>query len=317
MNKIAVKVSEISEINSQVKCFSFVRLDGKLMFPFSGGAHTVVEMNDHGTKRQNAYSLMGSPYDLSSYSISVRRDDEGRGGSDYMHVHVKKGMEMVISNPVNLFALNQLARKHMFIAGGIGITPFLAQMKQLSVANGSFELHYAVHTEALGPYINEITQQYPKNSHIYCSDKQQRIDFESLLDNQPLGTHVYICGPKSMINAVKSTAADLGWSNENIHYEEFLSPERGEAFEVKLDASNKTVQVGEQQSLLEALEAAEVDVPYLCRGGACGQCETEVLSSDGKFSHNDHLLTEDEKFSGKKIMPCVSRFEGKTLVLDR
>ena len=38
---------------------------------------------------------------------------------------------MVISNPVNLFSLDLRARKHLMIAGGIGITPFLAQIKQL------------------------------------------------------------------------------------------------------------------------------------------------------------------------------------------
>jgi ferredoxin-NADP reductase len=317
MKKMAVKVNEIIEINSQVKRFSFVRLNGKPMLPFSGGAHTVVEMNDGGIKRLNAYSLMGNPHDLSSYSISVRRNDEGRGGSRYMHNHVKQGMEMLISNPVNLFALNLQARKHLFIAGGIGITPFLAQMKQLSAINANFELHYAVHTNDLGPYINEITHEYPNNSHIYCSDKQQRIDFTNLLNRQPLGTHVYVCGPRSMIDSVRSTSTAAGWPKENVHFEEFLAPEAGSAFKVKLNTSNKIIPVGEQQSLLEALEAAKVDVPYLCRGGACGQCETKVLKADGELLHHDHWLTEEEKSSGKKIMPCVSRFGGKTLVIDR
>jgi hypothetical protein len=42
-----------------------------------------------------------------------------------------------------------------------------------------------------------------------------------------------------------------------------------------------------------------------------------VLESEGIFIHRDHWLEDDEKSSGVKIMPCVSRFEGKTLVLDR
>ena len=44
-----------------------------------------------------------------------------------------------------------------------------------------------------------------------------------------------------------------------------------------LAVSGKTLRVGEQQSLLEAIEAAGVDPPYLCRGGVCGQCETNVI----------------------------------------
>ena len=81
--------------------------------------------------------------------------------------------------------------------------------------------------------------------------------------------------------------------------------------------SGKTVTVGTHQSLLEAMEAAGVDAPYLCRGGACGQCETNVLRCDGQLLHRDHWLTPEDHASGQKIMPCVSRFEGKTLVIDR
>ena len=69
--------------------------------------------------------------------------------------------------------------------------------------------------------------------------------------------------------------------------------------------------------MLEAIEVAGVDAPYLCRGGACGQCETRVISYDGELLHNDHFLTEQEHASGTKIMPCVSRFQGRELVLDR
>jgi len=91
----------------------------------------------------------------------------------------------------------------------------------------------------------------------------------------------------------------------------------GLPFDVTLAVSGKTIRVGEQQSLLEAIEAAGVDPPYLCRGGVCGQCETNVISYDGKFIHNDHWLSEEDHRSGCKIMPCVSRFEGRSLVLER
>ena len=86
---------------------------------------------------------------------------------------------------------------------------------------------------------------------------------------------------------------------------------------MELAASGKTITVGASQSLLEAIEAAGVDAPYLCRGGACGQCETAVLRCDGHILHNDHWLTDEQKAEGKRIMPCVSRFEGTSLVLDR
>ena len=70
------------------------------------------------------------------------------------------------------------------------------------------------------------------------------------------------------------------------------------------------------QSLLESIEAAGVEVPYLCRGGVCGFCRTDVLELDGELIHNDHYLSDEEKASGRVIMPCVSRARCKKLVLD-
>ncbi|TIU35434.1 MAG: oxidoreductase [Mesorhizobium sp.] len=315
--KIPVKVAEVTPVNELVTRFKFVRRDGGPMPTFSGGAHTVVEMNDHDRVRRNPYSIMSDPADREGYSISIRRDDNGRGGSLFMHRQVRPGMEMVISNPVNLFALDLRARKHLLLAGGIGITPFLAQIKQLAAMNGNFELHYSIRTASLGSYTDELVANYRSRVHLYHDDRGELIDLPALLDGQPLGTHVYVCGPKGMIAWVRKTATALGWPREAVHHEEFLAPASGKPFEVVLARSNKMIHVGEHQSLLEAIEAAGVEAPYLCRGGACGQCETDVLEYEGTFIHKDHWLTPAQCASGTKIMPCVSRFEGKALVLDR
>ena len=52
-------------------------------------------------------------------------------------------------------------------------------------------------------------------------------------------------------------------------------------------------------------------------GGACGQCETEIVELDGEIIHRDHWLDSEEQDSGTKIMPCVSRFLGNSLVINR
>src|SRR5690606_5484826 len=103
-----------------------------------------------------------------------------------------------------------------------GITPFLAQIKQLGAINGKFELHYACRNKALGSYADELMAAHPHRVNVYYDEDKQAIDLENLLDGQPLGTHVYICGPKGMINWVRKTAENLGWPREAIHYEEFL-----------------------------------------------------------------------------------------------
>jgi dimethylamine monooxygenase subunit B len=315
--KLNVRVASVVEVNELIKRFRFVSQNGRPLPAFSGGAHTVVEMDDHGTRRLNPYSLMSSPSDLSGYEISVRRDDQGRGGSLYMHHHIKPGMEMVLSYPMNLFALDNRARKHLMIAGGIGITPFLAQISQLAHLGGKFELHYSARSKNLGAYMDQLAIAHGDRVHFYFDDQKQVIDLARVLSMQPIGTHLYVCGPKGMINWVLKTAENMGWPAKALHHEEFLAPATGSAFEVHLAASKKTITVGTAQSLLEAIEAAGVDAPYLCRGGACGQCETNVVACDGQLIHRDIWLTPEEHAKGQKIMPCVSRFEGKCLTLDR
>jgi ferredoxin-NADP reductase len=226
-------------------------------------------------------------------------------------------MEMTLSYPVNLFALDTRATKHLMFAGGIGITPFLSQIAQLSQFGGRFELHYAARNRALGAYMDRLTAAHPDRVHCYFDDEKQQIDLRRVLSMQPIGTHLYVCGPKGMINWVLSTAEAMGWPRLALHHEEFLAPGTGLPFEVQLAATGKTITVGTAQSLLEAMEAAGVDAPYLCRGGACGQCETNVHKCDGTILHRDIFLTPEEQASNQKIMPCVSRFEGRTLVIDR
>jgi ferredoxin len=108
----------------------------------------------------------------------------------------------------------------------------------------------------------------------------------------------------------------LGWPDSHIHWEQFSAPPAGDAFDAFLARSNIRVHVPPDQSLLESIEAAGVEVPYLCRGGVCGCCRTRVVEADGELLHNDHFLSDADKAGGRSIMPCVSRARCRKLVLD-
>ncbi len=313
---IPVRVADVETAANGIKRFRFVTLDGSPLPEFSGGAHTVVTMRDGSRVRRNPYSLMGSPNDSASYQISVLKTVDSRGGSRFMHDNVHVGTEMMISRPVNLFPVDRRGRKHLLLAGGIGITPFMAMMMQLTREELPFELHYANRSEDRGAFVSQLRAAYGHRVHTYYDDQGQMLPLARLLDGQPLGTHLYVCGPSGMIDWVLNSARSAGWPNENVHSERFLAPPSGKPFMVELRKSNKQFEVAEYQSVLEAVEAAGVDAPYLCRGGACGMCETQVLACEGTLKHNDHYLPDEDKASGKKIMICVSRIDGAKLVLD-
>jgi ferredoxin-NADP reductase len=233
-----------------------------------------------------------------------------------MHDRVQVGSVLEIAHPVNLFPLDKIARKHVLIAGGIGITPFMAQLADLNSGGVPYELHYAVRGPEHAAFRDVLEQRVPGRVRMYYDSAGELIDVDGLLLQQPLGTHVYVCGPAGMIERVVNTARACGWPDSHIHWEQFSAPPVGDAFDVRLAKSNLNVHVVPDQSLLESIEAAGVEVPYLCRGGVCGFCKTRVLEVDGELVHNDHFLSDEERASGKYIMPCVSRALCKKLVLD-
>jgi dimethylamine monooxygenase subunit B len=315
---LKVRVSRVETLSPEIKRFTFTPSEGSHLPPFSGGSNVVLVLPHETGSFRNAYSLMSSPYDTSRYQIAVRRVDEGRGGSNYLHQRVQEGDELEILRPVNLFPLSKHARLHILIAGGIGITPVASQLAELRVRGTPFEVHFAVRGLEHARIAQELQQQYDsENIHIYAADQGQRLNIANVLANRPLGSDVYVCGPDHMIEDTVNSAHALGWTDSHIHYERFLEQgSTGEAFEVTLARSGARIQVSPDQSLLEAAEAAGHDIPYLCRGGACGMCETRVLELDGEILHTDDWLSDEEKQLNQKIMPCVSRAKCSNLVID-
>ena len=313
---VLVEVTAIEQITPQIKHFTLRPVDRSPLPAFSGGSHVVVVMRAAHRVHRNPYSLLSAPSDRSAYQIAVRRMEESRGGSEFMHTQLQVGSHLEIAHPVNLFPLDKIARKHVLIAGGIGITPFLAQLEDLHDGAIPYELHYAVRGAEHAAFAERLRAREAGRVRFYFDSAAQAIDFDGLLSGQPLGTHVYVCGPAGMINRVLATARRWGWPDSHVHWEKFSAPPSGLAFEVFLARAQIGVKVLPDQSLLEAIEAAGVEVPYLCRGGVCGFCQTRVLALDGELLHHDHYLSDADKLRGKSIMPCVSRANCKSLVLD-
>jgi ferredoxin-NADP reductase len=315
-NQIRVRVAEVEAVAAQIRRLKLVPIGMSGLPDFSGGAHTILSLDDGERTLRNAYSLMSSPYDTSSYEVSVLKAPDSRGGSAFIHEKIREGAPITLSTPVNLFPVDRRAKRHILIAGGIGITPFMSMMRQLEREDAPFELHYGMRSQERGAYWRTLRETYGHRVHVYFEDQGQAIPLAPLLDGQALGTHLYVCGPSAMIDWVLKEARHAGWPDENVHHERFSAPPNGKPFTIQLARSGKTIPVPAHQSMLEALEAAGVDAPYLCRGGACGQCECRVVSRASPIQHNDHYLSDAEKAAGDKIMICVSRIDGATVTLD-
>jgi cytochrome P450/ferredoxin-NADP reductase len=311
-----VRVARVREIANGVKLFRLVHPAGGLLTRFTPGSHIVVHMRDGGAVYRNAYSLLNAQYGNGfSYFIAVAKDPNGRGGSRYLHEKVTEGMELSVSVPANHFPPAPSATKHLLVAGGIGITPLAAIRDDLRSRGERVELHYTFRSVACAAFAEDFELGGDPNVRLYDNSAGRLLDVDALLRSQPEGTHVYVCGPEGLMNAVIQAAARAGWPVDSVHFERFGAPRPAGAasFEVECLRSHKSISVGGGETLLEALEHAGLTVPFACRAGSCGACELGVV--EGQVEHHDSVLTAAERADGKKILPCVSR--GKTrLVLD-
>src|SRR5271156_1963614 len=269
---LAVEVSAVERLTPLIKHFTLAPVGGGSMPAFSGGSHIVVVMRGGARVHRNPYSLLSSPHELDAYQIGVRRMEESRGGSHFMHDQVTVGTRLEIAHPVNLFSLDKIARKHVLIAGGIGITPFLAQLEDLHQGRAPYELHYCVRSPEHAAFLPRLREREGERVRVYYDSEGQAIDFERLLSNQPLGTHVYVWGPAGMMEGGTAAPQSWGCPDSHSHWEQFSAPPVGDAFDVFLARSKMHVHVPPDQSLMESIEAAGVEGPDPCRGGGGGFC---------------------------------------------
>ena len=72
--------------------------------------------------------------------------------------------------------------------------------------------------------------------------------------------------------------------------------------------------VAQDQTAVQALEAAGVSIPVSCEQGICGTCSVKVV--EGEIDHRDMYLTEEEQAAQDQFTPCCSRAKSKMLVID-
>jgi Flavodoxin reductases (ferredoxin-NADPH reductases) family 1 len=300
------------ELQGDVVLLTLARADGAELPAFSAGAHIDLHLTDELIR---PYSLCSDPGDRHHYQLGILKDSQSQGGSLAAHA-LTEGESVTVSLPRNLFALEASAAHHLLIGGGIGITPMLAMAAELHAAGRPFALHYCARSRTQAAFLTQLEKvPWANRVWLHFSD-EQRLTLPSVLSDVPDNTHVYVCGPTRLMDAVSTEATALGYSAENIHQECFSAEVEvtGKAFEVVAAASGITVQVAENQTIVEALELAGLKVCVSCKQGICGSCLTDVL--EGEPDHRDSYLTEEEKADGDQILLCCSRAKSARLIID-
>jgi len=315
---LALIVTGIAELAPGVRQLTLTARDGGKLPSYPPGSHLGLRWRGD-PDRVNSYSLTGDGDRPAAYTVSVLRTPDSRGGSAWVH-GLGTGTLVSAVAPQSGFTPAAKARRHLLVAGGIGITPLLAHVRWHVRWRNDFVLYYA-HKPGRAAHLDELTALCGDRLRAYQSREKLWADLAPALSTQPLGTQLYVCGPQPMIGDVTARARRLHWAASRIRAEAFGVTGDGPRapFRVTLASTSpsatasRQVDVAAEETLLEALERCGVPVPSLCRSGVCGECRTHV--SGGRPDHRDLVLSAAEKAAGNWIMPCVSRAVGAELEL--
>jgi ferredoxin-NADP reductase len=307
------RVLAVAEVAERIRSVEIEHISRPKLPAFTAGAHVLVE-TPGGPIRQ--YSLCSDPANTRIYRLGILKELESRGGSLSMHDKLAVGDILYVTRPRNDFPLSESAGRHLLIAGGIGITPILAMVHELVCRKSVLEVHYCARHVAQAAFLTELQSLCPVGSlhlHYDGGDPARGLDLRELLANPDSTVHIYVCGPKGLLDAAIVAAGH--WPSENIHYERFsaVAPSQraqGEPFEIEVIPDARIIVVGEHETALDALRRNEVVIPSQCEGGICGTCRVRLL--DGQVIHRDAVLKQTER--ANTMITCVSRGKGRIRV---
>ena len=148
-----LRVTRNDEIADGIHLLEFRDPAGNELPQFTGGAHIAVRV-PNGLLRK--YSLCNDPAERDRYQIAVKREVTGRGGSINLIDDVKAGDELIVTAPVNDFGLPPRAQDFLFIAGGIGVTPMVAMIRQVMAEGKRFRLFYCSRSPETTAFRDEL-----------------------------------------------------------------------------------------------------------------------------------------------------------------
>lgn len=311
---LPLRVEAATDVAQDIRQFDLVAGDGAELPAFTPGAHVLVQAPNGATRR---YSLCGAPQDRGRYSIAVKREAAGRGGSASMVDRLAAGDVLHVSLPRNEFALKEGALSYLFIAGGIGITPIRSMILHLmSTGEAPFKLYYLSREPSMAAYLDELAAPRLRGRvvvHHDHGDPDRSYDLWPLLE-KPKGAHLYCCGPKGLMESVRDMTGH--WSQSAVHFEDFgvRAPARtvdDTSFVVRMGEAGEPIVVPADATLLETLRAHGHRIPSSCESGTCGSCRMQLLRGDA--DHRDLVLSDAERATS--IMVCVSRSRSPELVI--
>lgn len=306
-------VAEITQVADDVRRIDFA-VEGR-MPQFDPGSHSNFRVSINGGSANRTYTVL--PAAQGHIAVAVKLHPQSRGGSRFMW-GLEKGQAMRLTLPENRFELNWRTRHYLLLAGGIGITPIYGMARALAARGASLRLVYSARSRGLMAFVDELQLLLGDRLSLRDNSLGQHVDLAAEFAALPPDGECYLCGPIGMLEAAKAAWTEAGRPISRLRYEVFGDSGLFAEQTFTVDVLNRgiSVSVAPDQTLLEALLGAGVDMIYDCQRGECGLCAVSVLEVEKEIDHRDVFFGAEEKAEGHRMCSCVSRLNGGRAVID-
>lgn len=221
MKNYIVKIISVEPVTHDVKRFTIQKPEG---YKFTPGQATEVSINTPALKNEKRPFTFTSLNDNEHLEFTIKIYDSHNGVTKELG-KLKHGDELIIRD---VWGAIEYKGEGVFIAGGAGITPFIAIIRQLHTENkiASNKLIFTNKTESdiilkqefdeiLGKnFINTLTDEKKEgyeNRMIDAAFLKEKID--------DFTQHFYVCGPPPFVKAISKALTILGAETDAVVFE--------------------------------------------------------------------------------------------------
>ncbi len=339
-----LKVTEILSINYNTKAIRFVSGNPKKeLAPFRAGQYIGVKVDIDGVHTGRAFSLVSSPNNLAYYEIAVKSMGKNGFVSTHLCNDLKIGDFIEATEPLGRLYYNPIfhGNKLVFIAGGIGITPFMSMVRNIYERGLEFEVYFLFGclTEKDLVFHEELSDMASKceNIHYYpilSEPSDSWAGERGFISNDLIrklvgnidGAMYYVVGPDPMLDYLREQFDSLDVPVQRITWE--VNPpisditktigwphDISKEHKIKCKINWMThgvkktdeITVISSEPLLNSLERAKIPgliLKHACRGGECAFCRTNLIKGE-YFVPQNVVIRKGDREHGF-IHPCVS-----------
>lgn len=221
MENHIVKIISVEPVTHDVKRFTIQKPEG---FKFIPGQATEVSVNTPALKNEKRPFTFTSLNDNKHLEFTIKIYDSHNGVTKELG-KLKHGDELIIRD---VWGAIEYKGEGVFIAGGAGVTPFIAILRQLQADNkiANNKLIFTNKTEKDIILKKEFNEMLGKNFINTLTDEKKegyengRIDYTFLkekIDN--FKQHFYVCGPPQFVTAISEALTQLGAKTDTVVFE--------------------------------------------------------------------------------------------------